>query len=436
MYIQSGQLVKALTTAEKDKNACLGWLLGAWSNDIPTPSWVEIQQLLNPSTAFVYWHLSPAALSTFILKHNGSEPILITTPTLTNEEEPPAAVQRLREFENWVKDWNQQYAHYRSEAKDKENHSWRMGMEQRLEKLRNILNISAIEQELKGIKQLILIPHRDLHRFPIHTLFSDSCDFTITYLPNAQIGINLQKRQPNLTNHLLSVEHPNSQGLISLPFALFESEAISQLFDKPKRIQSEYATKNHVEDALSSEYSIFHFTGHGTYNFSNPKKSELALADEDKLTIEEITQKNLANYNLVTLSACETAITGNQTITTEYVGLVGGFLSRGVAHVVSTLWTVDSVATALVMIEFYRRRQSGKTEAAALAEATQWLKKLTVQQLNDWYEAFLTQLPPDELRIRLFIETELHRLGKMEANKKLYDHPYYWAAFTITGKPC
>ena len=43
----------------------------------------------------------------------------------------------------------------------------------------------------------------------------------------------------------------------------------------------------------------------------NPKKSELSLADGDKLTLEEICQKILINYNLVALSACETAITGN-----------------------------------------------------------------------------------------------------------------------------
>lgn len=103
---------------------------------------------------------------------------------------------------------------------------------------------------------------------------------------------------------------------------------------------------------------------------------------------------------------------------------------------VSTLWTVGSVATALVMIEFYRRRQVGKSETTALAEATQWLKELTVQQLKGWYEVFLTKLAPDELRISAFIETEIYRLSKMKSDKKLYNHPYYWAAFLITGKPC
>ncbi len=499
LAMQSGQLVKALEVAEEGKNACLTWLLYGWNDEIPKPNWDDIKQLVNPTTAVVYWHLSPAALTTFILKHDAPSPIVIgldppnppskggleetkssfppykqrleksflpfeqrlekTFPPfegglggIVTPQEIPESLQRLQEFEDWVKDWNEQYIDYRSKAKDKQsriNHSWRMSMEQRLEKLKNLLNIPAIEQELKGITQLILIPHRDLHRFPLHAFFNlpsismeegheERGNFTMTYLPSAQIGINLQQRQPNPTQHLLSVEHPTSRGFDSLKFAQIESEAISQIFNKPNkptRIQSERASKKQVEEALSDEYTVFHFAGHGTHNFNNPKKSELSLADEDKLTLEEICQKNLTNYNLVTLSACETAITGNQTITTEYVGLVSGFLSQGVAHVVSTLWTVESAATALVMIDFYRRRRAGKSEAAALAEATQWLKELTVQQLKEWYEAFLIQLPPDELRIKAFIETEVYRLGRMEPDKKLYPHPYYWAAFTITGKP-
>ena len=77
------------------------------------------------------------------------------------------------------------------------------------------------------------------------------------------------------------------------------------MFNNSQRIQGIKANKIIVENALFENNNIFHFTGHVTNNCREPKKSELALAGEDKLTLEDIYQRNLASYNLVTLSACE-----------------------------------------------------------------------------------------------------------------------------------
>ncbi|MEG4367467.1 MULTISPECIES: tetratricopeptide repeat protein [unclassified Microcoleus] len=180
LYAQSEQLVKALETAEEGKNACLTWLLSGWREDYPTPSWERIQQLVNSKTAVVYWHLSPAALTTFIIKHDASEPILITSSPPTNPEELPTLVRRLQEFEDWVKDWNQQYAEYRKGKKQggASTNSWREQLPEMMTRLDKILDIPAILPQLNNISQLILIPHRDLHRFPLHALFPGT--FTIT----------------------------------------------------------------------------------------------------------------------------------------------------------------------------------------------------------------------------------------------------------------
>ncbi len=451
LAIHSGELRQGLEIAEYNKNACLSWLILGWNDNIDSPNYPEIQQLLNPTTAIIYWHISPYALRTFIIKDNTPEPIPVFTPIISagvSDEFPlPEAVQILVELEDWLDDWNQKYQEYRSLQQDKQsknNHSWLVDMEQRLLHLKNILNISTIEDELEGINQLILIPHRDLHRFPLHALFNISSEeespsnanYTITYLPSAQIGLSLNSQLESQANQekILSIEHPNSTDYPPLKFAKFESETISQMFDNSKRYQGTQATKNVVEYALSCDYNIFHFTGHGIDNFVEPKKSQLVLSGEDKLTLEEIYQKTLTSYNLVTLSACETAITTKQTITTEYLGLANGFLSRGSAHVISTLWTVESTANALLMIEFYRRRQPHKLEATALAEATKWLKELTVGDLKKWYENLLNTLPADEFRIKAYLATEMYRTRKLAADEKLYNHPYYWAAFTIAGK--
>ncbi len=445
---------------EAVRDICFNSLLFGWNEDIYSPRYVSIQELLNPTTAIVYWHISPTSLHTFILKDEAPSPILIFTPmqdvvssadTMYQNELPlPEAVQRLIEFEDWLEDWHQQYQEYR-QAQDKQsksNHSWRVDMEQRLLKLRNLLNISTIEQELDGITQLILIPHRDLHRLPLHALFSPysalepeipivESNFTITYLPSVQMGLNLQT-QPVWHKEdqlFMSVEYPNSTGYSPLKFAKLQSEIISQMFPRPQRIQGTQATKNIVENALFDDYNIFHFTGHSTNNCSEPRKSELALAYEDKLTLEDITKQSLASYNLVTLAASETISHYNHNITSEYVGLVGGFLTTGVSLVVSTLWTVESFANALVMIEFYRRLQPDKSAAMALNEATLWLKELTAGELAKWYEDLLNNLDPEELRIKAYVATQMYRTSKLPPKQKLYTHPYFWAAFMITGNP-
>jgi CHAT domain-containing protein len=204
---------------------------------------------------------------------------------------------------------------------------WRDNLPELLKSLGDILNISAILPTLTNINQLTLIPHRDLHRFPLHALFPNT--FTLTYLPSAQIGITLSNSplaKGGWGGNLLSLEHPNSKDFDQLPYAEIESAAITQLFTKSKRISGQAATKATVKTALEDNYSILHFTGHGTYNFTHPKQSALALSGEDNLTLDDICKIPLSSYQLVSLSACETAITGNQTIETEYIGLVSAFI--------------------------------------------------------------------------------------------------------------
>jgi len=113
-----------------------------------------------------------------------------------------------------------------------------------------------------------------------------------------------------------------------------------------------------------------------------PDASVLALSKTERLTLEDILQLPFHNYEMVSLSACETAITGSQTITTEYVGLVSGFISKGVRNVVSTLWRVESISSALFaireapslrLIAFYRQPDRDTAPAAALKRTQRWL---------------------------------------------------------------
>jgi CHAT domain-containing protein len=215
-----------------------------------------------------------------------------------------------------------------------------------------------------------------------------------------------------------------------------ESATISQMFANSHRLAGSNATKENVENALTSGYNFFHFTGHGTYNFQNPKRSVLALSQTDRLTLEDILQLPFNNYQMVSLSACETAITGSQTITTEYVGLVSGFISKGVSNVVSTLWRVESISSALFAIEFYRQRDRDTAPAAALKRTQRWLRSVTYSELAKWYEEVAEEMAEKDPICATELRDEAMMIkddpDKIDTQVPPYEHPYYWASFIIT----
>ncbi|MEH2352131.1 CHAT domain-containing protein [Nostoc sp.] len=440
ILVRNGKILKAWQTAEEGKNICLKWLL--WEQDLLIPTYEQTQQLLDTSTAAIYWHLSPAALTTFVLKPNTPVPILINPSPSTNHSKIPESLKRLLEFEKWASDWDQVYSSYRNKGKegtrDQQNNPWRITMDTILEELKRILDIPAIEAQLTGVSDLILIPHRDLHRFPLHALFDDR--FTITYLPSVQVGLNMQNQDPMEgwhTKPLLNVDDPAIDGIDPMPYAQLESAIVRQLFANSTAIVQNQATKASVIEKLNNDYRVFHFTGHGEYNSDQPENSRLGLANDDGLTAKEISQFNLESYDLVTIAACETALTGNQTITTEYVGLVSAFLRAKVTYVLSSLWTVEEISNAWIMIRFYQFLQEGMPPARALNQAQQWLRTVTNADLATWLRTLSTLEGLDPL-IKQDLEQQAYRIldeySTIELLNSPFANPYYWAAFTLTGR--
>ena len=94
------------------------------------------------------------------------------------------------------------------------------------------------------------------------------------------------------------------------------------------------------------------------------------------------------NANLVTLSACETALSSISK-GDDLLGLTRGLLYAGARSIVSSLWKVDDLATKDLMLAFYRNLQDMDKDQA-LAQAQRTLKKS-------------------------------------------HPHPFYWAAFQLTG---
>jgi len=425
LLIEENHPLDAIEQAEFYKNRCLTWILDNWQENPTSPDYATIQSLTDPNKAIIYWYLSEDNLTTFIITAE-ADPVIV---------EPEQRRQPARQFRTWLTEWDKQYLDYASkkETENKQNHPWRLSLNSRFAELKRILQIDKILEPLPvSVDSLILIPHRDLHRFPLHTLFPEK--YTATYLPSAQVGLRPQSGDSSYSP-LLSVEDPKTEQK-PMDFAQLESAIISHILQPSQRISPKKASRENVRKALENAHKTFHFTGHGFYDSFRPQESAIALSD-GLLTVRDINKLNLSSYRLVCLAACETALTGKDGITTEYVGLVSAFLAAGATNVVSTLWPVKEISSAWFMINFYQRLLAGESPALALKNTQNWLKNITWQQLANWIEQ-LGQLPDlregvDRLEVRAAnILKEGSTIGLDQLTE--YSDPYHWAAYTLTGQ--
>ncbi|MDJ1183724.1 CHAT domain-containing protein [Roseofilum casamattae] len=450
VLLEDNQPLDAFRSAEEQKNLYLTWILDRQQETNLSPTYEQVQQtLLDTTTALIFWHLSDLTLTTFLLLPDESAPIPFTTS--------PEPLKR------WLHHWDKAYEEHR-ETKASPQSEWRATLRQRLEELRDILHIPTLLSHLQptennpvpltkgdlGGSNLILIPHLDLHRLPLHILFPDN--FTITTLPSAQVGIQTRSQDIGKPDNALIVEPP-ANSLEKLPLAELEAKVISYLCNTSRLIPHNNATQTTLKEQLAQPYHLFHFTGHGSHDFKSPLDSCLLLQNDETLALRELIDRDfpLPNLRLVSLSACETAVTSREAFDDDYVGLVSGFLSRGTTQVLSTLWTVLDSSSGLFMMEFYwQLLQENQSPTRAFYYAQHWLKTLTPAQLVVWYhergQFFLDKgesIEEEDLQLRVSDPGEqLQRksrtlqkkieTGNLSPDTPLYAHPYYWAAFTLT----
>jgi CHAT domain-containing protein len=119
-------------------------------------------------------------------------------------------------------------------------------------------------------------------------------------------------------------------------------------------------------------------------------------------------------------------MTDTQESPDEFIGLPTGFLQAGATGVVSTLWAVSDKATSLLIKHFYRKHMNeGLPPDQALRSAQLWLRDATRQELGETYKS-ITRMSQNEAYRELVMDGD--------PGEKPYANPYYWAAFTLTGK--
>jgi tetratricopeptide (TPR) repeat protein len=215
-------------------------------------------------------------------------------------------------------------------------------------------------------------------------------------------------------------------------------------------------------DALAASgklktFRLLHFATHGSVDPISAAHSALELArnrlpgpDEQarlaavgkkvptgRLSVETIAKTWELDADLVTLSACETAL-GPEGGGEGLLGFSQVLLGKGARSLLLSLWKVDDTATALLMTRFYENllgKRDGLDKplpkAEALREAKRWLRALQRAEV----EKLAGQLAKGELRAKEERKGPQMPKPVIPQGDTPFAHPRYWAAFILIGDP-
>jgi CHAT domain-containing protein len=173
--------------------------------------------------------------------------------------------------------------------------------------------------------------------------------------------------------------------LPDLPGAAAEARAVARLYGVAALVGAD-ATEQAVRERLPGA-AVVHLAAHGLVDAESPLASSVLLASGQQLTVAELVSVRL-QAELVVLSACHTGA-GRPLGGDELLGLGRALLASGARSAVVSLWPVDDLATAVLMVRFHSLRLAGASTAEALRSAATWLRGLTPAELDREYAALV-----------------------------------------------
>jgi len=233
------------------------------------------------------------------------------------------------------------------------------------------LLVDPVAPYLEGAKRIGVVPHRELHLLPLAALrLGDGYvpdRYTILNAPSAGVlRYTFGRRSAARGTGVLAVGNPSlGDETLSLPFAEKEAERLALTFPGATLATGAEATETWIGENIG-RYAIVHIASHGEYDPAMPMMSAIRLASDGAndgvLTADEVFGLGI-NADLVALSACQTGL-GRAGTGDDVVGLNRSFVYAGTRQILSTLWRVDDVSTAVLVKHFYRNVREGSMDRA------------------------------------------------------------------------
>jgi CHAT domain-containing protein/tetratricopeptide (TPR) repeat protein len=174
-------------------------------------------------------------------------------------------------------------------------------------------------------------------------------------------------------------------------------------------------------DSSQRREPVVHVASHFAFEPGNETQSFLLLGDGNRLTLGELRglKSVFAGVDLLTLSACDTAMSGGEGA--ELDGFARIAQDQGATAVIASLWPVPDPSTPALMHRFYSLRERGddRTKAAALQRAQQEMAHGKLSSKD------LAAVVGDEKTRAIDV------VGTKRPTR--WTHPRHWAPFVLIG---
>lgn len=258
--------------------------------------------------------------------------------------------------------------------------------------------------------------------------------FDLRYAPSANLAraaLARAKERQGMEPRFIALANPTND----LDAAVPEVIEIARHFHPHTEIAEGPMADSDFLRGKAPQASHLHFACHAGGGLFEQETMGIHLAD-GLISAFDVSGVGNLNTRLVVVSACQTAIPDISGPTGEVFATTTALLAAGSACVVGSLWPVDDLATALLMVRFYdTMAKDGLRPPEALRRAQLWLRDLSEAEEG----SFLADHPALAAEARRRAEAG-DRPGRrsLDGNKHPENHrpfaePEFWAPFIAVG---
>lgn len=275
--------------------------------------------------------------------------------------------------------------------------------------------LAPLEARLQasGVQQLVVVPDAALRNLPLAVLHDGERfvgdRYAVALAPGMVLSPSLHRpgSRPQVLLAGLSEAvtevttlPAGSNSFPALPAVKEELATLQRRTGAPVLLNDRFTRAALERNLRSGTYAVVHLATHGQFS-SSPDHTFLLAGQRDVIPVAQLPQllqpsqrRSGNSLDLLVLSACQGAL-GD---TDANLGLAAVAVRSGASSTLASLWSVNDQSTAVFMDAFYRH----------------------------WLDHGPGTLPIGKAEAVRRAQAELRR-------SPTYNHPYYWAAFTLLG---